>query len=316
MLLLCACALVNAQSLETVYINPDGSVTGTSNIQRDGNVYTLTGNITGAIKVQKSFIVINGAGYALTGSREPGSGIDLGNGVGQDPSRPSICNVTVKNLKLIDCYYALGSENTDNNTFIGNYIQRCDTGVWITGSSNNTLIHNTIRDCTTGVSINYGSGGNVFFENNIINNSFLVWLSPAPTVDRNYWSDYTSRYPNATEVDSSGVWDTAYNREAFVDYHPLTQPYQEPASAATPTPQETPTATPLPTESPLGQEQTASTPTLTGQNSESPTPTITLNPSEVQAAKARVAEAETAAAIVAVVLAVVAALILRRNRKK
>ena len=26
----------------------------------------------------------------------------------------------------------------------------------------------------------------------------------------NYWSDYLDRYPNATEVDSLGIWDTPY----------------------------------------------------------------------------------------------------------
>lgn len=141
--------------------------------------------------------------------------------MGQDPSRSSISNVTVKNLKIITCYYAISSENTDNNTFIGNYIVDCDTGFWITGSSNNTLIHNTVKDCVTGISINYGSGGNVIVENNIMNNSFSVWLSPASTVDRNYWSDYLTRYPNAKEIGNSGIGDTPYMYSGnFADNHP------------------------------------------------------------------------------------------------
>ncbi len=35
------------------------------------------------------------------------------------------------------------------------------------------------------------------------------------TVDRNYWSDYFAKYPNATEIDSLGVGDTPY---VFVTY--------------------------------------------------------------------------------------------------
>ena len=226
MLSLCTINLepAKAQLSESISINADGSVTGTSNIQRDGNVYTLSGNISGGIQVQRSYIVIGGAGYTVGGTGEYGRGIDLSNGIGQDPSRYSISNVTVKNLKIINCYYAISNENTNNNTFTGNYIADCDTGFWITGSSNNTLIHNTVKDCVTGISINYGSGGNVITENNIMS-SWSVWLSPDPMVDRNYWSDYKTRFPNAQEIDNSGVWDTPYSHGgAVIDYHPLIKP--------------------------------------------------------------------------------------------
>jgi parallel beta-helix repeat protein len=214
---------VASQSFETIYIRADGSVGGTDKIQRNGNVYTLTGNISGGIQVQKSYIVIDGAGYAVEGNGEE-TGIDLSNGRGQAPSRAQINNVTVKNLQIINCYYAIGNVNTNNNTFIGNYILDCDTGFWIIGSHNNTLIGNTVKDCITGISINYGSSGNVITENNIINSSVSIWLSPAPMVDKNYWSDYLTRYPNAKEIGSSGIWDTPYDRETFTDNHPLVEP--------------------------------------------------------------------------------------------
>jgi len=29
-------------------------------------------------------------------------------------------------------------------------------------------------------------------------------------VEGNYWSDYEEKYPNATEIDGSGIWDTPY----------------------------------------------------------------------------------------------------------
>ena len=42
----------------------------------------------------------------------------------------------------------------------------------------------------------------------------VVPLSPAGQWDNgsigNYWSDYLSRYPNATEIDHSGIGDTPY----------------------------------------------------------------------------------------------------------
>jgi parallel beta-helix repeat protein len=213
---------VESQSAETIYIKANGIVEGTDKIQRNENVYTLTGNISVGIQVQKSYIVIDGAGYAIEGSGEE-VGIDLSNGRGQDPSRTEINNVTVKNLRIINCYYGIGNENTSNNTFIGNYVADCDTAFWIIGSSNNTLRYNTVKDCVTGISINYGSSGNVITENNIYS-SVSVWLSPEPTVDRNYWSDYLTRYPNAKEIGDSGIWDTPYDRETFTDNNPLVDP--------------------------------------------------------------------------------------------
>ena len=231
---------VKAQLPQSICISPDGAVTGTSNIQHNGSVYTLIGNISGGISVQKSFIVIDGAGYTVEGSSQS-IGVDLGNGVGQDPSRSSICNVTVENLRMINCYYAIGSENSYNNSFIGNYIEGCDTGFWIIGSANNTLIHNTVKNCTTGISINYASGGNIVTENNILS-SWSVWLSPEPVVDRNYWGDYLTRFPNATEIDNSGVWDTPYSHwDEVIDYHPLTDLVVVSSNDGNPT---TPTVTP------------------------------------------------------------------------
>ncbi len=223
--------LAQAQISATVTINPDGSVTGTNNIQRNGNVYTLTGNISGGIQVQKSYIVIDGQGFTIEGNSQYARGIDLSNGVGQDPTHSMINNVTVQNLKIIDCYYAIDNSNTKNNTFIGNYIADCDTGFWITGSSNNTLMHNTVKDCVTGISINY-AGFNIITENNIINNSLLVWLSTEPFVDGNYWSNYLTKYPNAKEIEKSGFynlfWDTPYNYGEslgnYTDSHPLINP--------------------------------------------------------------------------------------------
>src|SRR4030067_2014315 len=154
---------VNAQFLGSVYISNDGSVVGANSIQRNGNIYTLTADISGGIQVQKSYVVIDGAGYAINGNGK-GEGIDLSNGRGQDPSRTQINNVTIKNLQIINFYFAIDNVNTYNNTFIGNYIANCDTGFWIIGSHDNTLRDNTVKDCVTGISINY-AGMNVITDN-------------------------------------------------------------------------------------------------------------------------------------------------------
>ena len=210
-----------AQFLGSVYINPDGSVTGTTSIQRDGGVYTLTGNISGGIQIQKSNVVLDGAGYAVEGNGE-GRGIDLSNGRGQDPSRPEVSNVTVRNLRILNFYYGIDNANTNNNTFIGNYIANCVNSFWIIGSSNNIIKYNTLVNSS--IAINY-AGSNNITRNNFINCWVMVWLSSQQIVDGNYWSDYSERYPAAKEVGDTGIWDTPYSYwENTVDNHPLTKP--------------------------------------------------------------------------------------------
>ncbi len=249
-----------AQSVGSIIIDSDGSVIGTSSIHRNGDVYTLIGNLSAGIQVQRSNIIIDGDGYTIQGTSGYEIGVFLSNNVGQDPSRSLISNVTIKNLKIINCYYAIDCSNTNNNTFIGNYIENCDTGFWIIGSSNNTLMYNTVKDCATGISINY-SGFNIITENNIINNRLSVWLSTEPYVDMNYWSDYLTKYPNAKEIEKSGlpnlIWDTPYNYGGSVgnstDNHPLINPITiaaSPTATARPTTLPTlptPSSTPIPT---------------------------------------------------------------------
>ena len=259
-----------SQSFENIYIRADGSVEGTDKIQRNGNVYTLTGNISGSIQVQRSHIVINGAGYAVKGNGE-GRGIDLSNGRGQDPSRPKIINATVKNLKILNFQYSIDNANTGDNTFIGNYIENYEgscgaSGFWIAGSSNNNITQNTMVNAC--IEINY-AGSNSITENNFINSWIHIWLSTPPTVDRNYWSDYSIKYPVAKEISDSGIWDTPYYDErlgGWADNHPLVEPVSVisdfPAPSPSPSPTSIPTSppTPQPTATPSPSPSISPTP--------------------------------------------------------
>lgn len=221
-----------AQFSGSVYIEEDGSVVGTDKIQRNGDIYTLTGNISGGIQVQRSYIVIDGAGYTVQGNGDAsGRGIDLSNDRGSDPSRPKICNVTVKNMRIVNFNRGIENVNTGNNTIVGNYIAECFTGINIIGSPNNVIIkNNTLANNVNGISIAYSGGTQIITENNLINdivssnNVIIVWLSPEPTVSRNYWSDY-----NGTDSDGDGVGDTPYmfmntDYAKYVDNHPLMEP--------------------------------------------------------------------------------------------
>jgi len=203
--------IVELSVLPTIYIRADGTVEGTDKIQRDGNVYTLTGDISGGITVQRNFTVIDGAGYTLQGNGY-GTGVKIR------------WDGTVQNLQIRN--FAYGISAVCNNTILGNYIADCDAGIWILGGSSNTIKNNTLVNNTNPISIAYSSGGgDVITENSIINGTtIIVWMALEPTVDRNYWSDY-----NGTDSDGDGIGDTPHIRivrdeTVYIDFHPLMEP--------------------------------------------------------------------------------------------
>jgi hypothetical protein len=223
---------VNAQFLGSVYINPDGSVVGTNNIQQVGNIYSFTANITGNIEVQTSNIVIDGAGYTLDGN---GSlGIDL-NDLQLYQTLP-VSNVTIENLYITNCGFGILSNGGGNFTFYNDYLSNCklDACIMLIGSSYNNITYCTINgsNASEAIGLVEGLSYNSITDNNIINGVNL-FLSTGEIVDRNYWSDYLTRYPNATEIGNTGIGNTPYVFSTaqngsqtiyYQDNHPLMQP--------------------------------------------------------------------------------------------
>ncbi len=247
--------VVEAQTYQAITIKPDGSVEpGTSLLQRSasGTTYTFKGDIFGSIMVQKSYITIDGAGHTL--QDQSGSGITL---AGPDLSHRECKGVLVMNLRLRNCGEGIYSVGASNNSFIGNYFEK--SGMHLMASEKyvgNQVKYNTFND--TVIFVDYNLGGlDVITENNFYGSSIWVGLSDAPIVDKNYWSDYKAKYPNAKEVGRSGIWDTPYvssnpvGDNTCIDYHPLVNPItnfkfpdsSKPNTTPSPSPSPSPTST-------------------------------------------------------------------------
>jgi hypothetical protein len=240
---------------DNIIIESDGTVVGTDKIVHNGNTYTFVGNISGtetvqgifqgnmscALAVYRSNIIIDGAGFTLQGNNL--TGIDISNGVCQKPSEREVWNVTIKNLRITNCHIGVRCEFGGNHTFYGNYISNDlvtqnatgnfsgeSLGIAFWGSSGNNVTHCTIGG-SPAIYMHFACSGNMVTENNIVFGAHLA-ISGDETFDRNYWSDYVSRYPNASEVDSSGVWNmpyafadsTNFENRIFQDNHPLVSP--------------------------------------------------------------------------------------------
>ena len=239
--------LVIAQTSETIFIRDDGSIEGTNKIQRNGNLYTFTGNISGNIQIQKSNIIIDGTGFTLQGNN--GTGIAISREVTEHPhpSEFDIWNVTVKNLRVTSCHIGIRCDFGGNHTFYGNYISNdfvtqngtgimsWDTlGIALWGCSGNNITRCTIGG-SPAIYMHFACSGNIVTENNIVFGAHLA-ISGDEIFDSNYWSDYSIRYLNASEVDSSGVWNmpyvfadsTDFENRIFQDSHPLMSPLAVP----------------------------------------------------------------------------------------
>jgi len=259
------CQPVTAQSTIGAIINSDGSVIGTSLIERNGDIYVFTGNISGGLQIQKSNITLNGAGFAIIGNNA-GRGIDFSVNSENPSVSLSVENVTITNLIIKDFVTGVYAVNSGSNTFYGNIVSNCEVGFWISGSSNNGILYNTIQDNIDGIAINFATGNNVVSRNNMINSGVNVWQSAQPIIYKNYWNDYIVKYPNAKEIGNSGVGDTPYTYDAlnnFTDNQPLIQPISIDVEMPiiTPTSTSTPTVSPtstvplgmIPPEAPLDQ---------------------------------------------------------------
>ena len=242
--------VVEAQPYQAITIKPDGNVEPvTSLLQRSGTTYTFKADIFGSIMVQKSYITIDGAGHTL---QDPsGSGITL---AGPDLSHRECKGVLVMNLRLRNCGEGIYSVGASNNSFIGNYFEK--SGMHLMASENyagNIVKYNTLNDSV--IFVDYNRGGlDVITENNFYGSSIWVDLSDASIVDRNYWNDYKTKYPDAKEVGNSGIWDTPYvgsTLGTITDYHPLVKPVTNFRLPDPRTPNTTPSPTPSSTIAPL-----------------------------------------------------------------
>jgi hypothetical protein len=242
------------QHLPEITINKDGSITPqTPYLNRTGNIYTLTADIESkySVRIDCSNVIFDGMEHSINTTVD---GLQYVDGQPASYADPSIyvrdsTNVTIQNvlaftsnvyaIYLLDCSncYLIGI-TTDKSDCISikgnsNTITKCNAGVCVFDGSNNRIIRNNIS--------------NIFLASacQIYKNNFFLTDKPDLTVSSlwdngsigNYWSNYTVKYPNASEIDHSGIGNTPYSIERAdystreysnatnIDNYPLMYPY-------------------------------------------------------------------------------------------
>ena len=136
--------------------------------------------------------------------------------------------------------YSSSYNTLTSNTASNNYL----IGIMLSSSNNNNLTSNTVSDNNWSIYLD-SSSANKIHLNNFINNtnnvysseSTNIWNSASPMSYTyngkpytnylgNYWDDYKDKYPDAEEIDGTGIWDTSYNINGDKDNYPLVEPFE------------------------------------------------------------------------------------------
>jgi len=315
-----------------IEITADGSVTGTDNIQRNGTVYTFTGNISGSIVVLRDGITINGNGFTLQGNAYP-TGIFL-----KGRKMVTIQNVTITDFDDGVVYsYFQAWDDCRNNTLTENVITNNEIGVYCYLSSGILISRNTISNnaqagisgflaetllisgntfSKNGAGVRFtDSDNNNIWGNNFMNNTSQTDLDPESKsglnfgwsevnwVDGNsgnFWSDYTG-----TDANHDGIGDTPYVIDANnTDSYPVMALIDISNSGTPPSPSPLPTPTLTPTPAPTAPSTETPVPTpspsvaVTQQTASSPAPQQTAFGAELIYAAAAIAASVAVATVV------------------
>ncbi len=187
----------------TFIIRADGTVFPSSApIQRDGNVYTLTGDLTAdsetddGLTIERDNIILDGAGYTLQGSEDQ-TGINL---PPLNPDEPGRSNVIIKNIRVEGFHDGINLWNSTNNTVTGcttnsiklfgsndNTITENNIGTieLIASSKQNSIIGNNIANSRYGIKIEW-SPNNIFRENSIVNCTYPLTVDTAITTNEDW----------------------------------------------------------------------------------------------------------------------------------
>jgi parallel beta-helix repeat protein len=192
------------------------------------NFYAPTPIITGASNVTVENFTVTGSYYGISLWKTSNVTVAIntitrtGGPLGIDEGTAGIfvegggSNIITEN-NLLNNYDGISFGNTEDNLIVGNNI---------TGSSN------PLGASSYGL-IFWESSNNTVYHNNFVNNtaqagdadSINVWDAGYP-LGGNYWNDYLTRYPNAVEIDGSGIGNASYVVDGLnTDRYPLLEPF-------------------------------------------------------------------------------------------
>lgn len=112
-------------------------------------------------------------------------------------------------------WVGISLEDSTLNKINNNTVSYSEKGISLYNANDNNITANNILYNLYGIRL-FASSFNNIYLNNLTANAHQVDLITSyqnhwnSSVKGNFWSDFSETYPNASEIDSSGVWDTPY----------------------------------------------------------------------------------------------------------
>lgn len=127
--------------------------------------------------------------------------------------------------------WAIFLKESSNNKISENQItSHTNYTIYVRHSNYTTFSGNYIADNHLGIFF-YEASDNILYHNNFVNNADSISSSDSTNTfdngkEGNYWSDYEEAYPDAEELDGSGIWNTPYViDENNQDNYPIINPW-------------------------------------------------------------------------------------------
>jgi parallel beta-helix repeat protein len=162
----------------SIRLTPDGAVEGTEKISRNGDVYTLTVDISGSAENGKTFLSIEKGGVTLDGAGHTISGT----GTGVAIYAMGKTDITIKNTRIVNFGTGIELRMTDfesgstssNNQILGNYLENEYWGMDL-NTFNGKVAGNAIVVKKGIFGVNFQSNGTTFTDNAFTNGGLAVF---------------------------------------------------------------------------------------------------------------------------------------------
>jgi parallel beta-helix repeat protein len=144
-----------------------------------------------------------------------------GMGIGIDLDSSSYNNIIGNTAKYND-YFGISLFDSSNNLITNNVVASNERGISLSSSSNNAIYLNNFIDTLQ----NVGSIDSTNIWNSTEKINYTYNGSMYTNYLGNYWDDYKEKYPDAEEIDETGIWDTPYSIDSDSDNYPLKEPWR------------------------------------------------------------------------------------------
>jgi parallel beta-helix repeat protein len=155
-----------------------------------------------------------------------------------------VSNETLRGIYLYNCLSTIVTGNKIDN-IVGNETKNIfglkgGLYIWLYGaiylenSEDNTIVNNELTNSCSGIFLDANATDSKIYHNNFVNNTEpvqniggknITWDNGSSS-GGNYWSDYLTKYPNATEIDHTGIGNAPYViDQEDKDIYPLMEPY-------------------------------------------------------------------------------------------